>query len=430
MRRIFQKVFSTGTILFPFILCGQLEIGKNFQNLDDGISATLVYRFQKNNPLPNSPSDQYLKVIDSPKSVLILPEKNKFYIQNLEGENTLVFSLDTPKLIKVISHSFTYEHQHLFQDEEEKELGYDLHVNVPRNIFKGKPVEACFTHDKKFLWITYYRRSYDKNAILPSALAIIDTDADTIVRVMATGPLPKMIASSPDGKWVAVTHWGDNTIGIVNVESPNPHDFKYIAHLIVEQQLQLNPTNNTPVNRDTECGLCLRGTAFSEDSKYLFVGRMGGGGVAVFETSTWTYLGTIRGMKTNVRHLVVQGNYLYLTAHKPGYIQRAPIDSLITCLQKKKFSYPDWEEVYVGKGVRTMDISGDGKWIFAAVNDEKKMVIINNKTFQVALSCDADPFPVGLDYDEKSQIIIVTSQGKTNVGGGNSIMLYKFSEKH
>ena len=40
-------------------------------------------------------------------------------------------------------------------------------------------------------------------------LAIIDTDKDEIVRVMPSGALPKMIATSPDNKFVAVTHWGE-----------------------------------------------------------------------------------------------------------------------------------------------------------------------------------------------------------------------------
>ncbi|MCX7696072.1 MAG: hypothetical protein N2Z72_00065 [Bacteroidales bacterium] len=424
-----HKLLMAGTLMFPLLLYSQVDVGEVFHNEQIGISATLITRFQKFNSSPNHSQDHFLDVIDSPKSVLILSEKNKFYVQNLEGENTLVFALDSPQLIKIISHSFNIKQQFLFQAHEEKELGYVLTTKFTRDVFKGKPVEACFSHRKKFLWVTYYRRSYDENAILPSALAIIDTDADTIVRVMATGPLPKMIAASPNGKWIAVTHWGDNTIGIINVDSDNPKNFKYIAHLVVDQQLKLSPSTNTAVNRDSECGLCLRGTCFSEDSRYLFVGRMGGGGIAVFETSNWKYLGTIWGMKTNVRHLIVHKNYLYLTAHKPGFIQRAPIDSIIKYVEQKIFFYPYWEEVFVGKGVRTMDISHDGKWIFAAVNDEKKIVVVDAFSFKIVLSCEADPFPVGLDYDENSKFIIVTSQGKTHIGGGNSIMLYKFFDQ-
>jgi len=50
--------------------------------------------------------------------------------------------------------------------------------------------------------VTYYRRSYDANAIDPSAVCIIDTDSDSIVRVIPTGPLPKMITCSPNNKHI------------------------------------------------------------------------------------------------------------------------------------------------------------------------------------------------------------------------------------
>ena len=130
--------------------------------------------------------------------------------------------------------------------------------------------------------MTYYRRSYDKNAESPSAVAIIDTELDEIVRVMPTGPLPKMIASSEDGKYMAITHWGDNTIGIIDIASDTVANFNYVKHLVVDRKLTLKYKEGVKINRDAQCGYCLRGTVFSPDSKYLLVGRMGGGGIAVF----------------------------------------------------------------------------------------------------------------------------------------------------
>ena len=123
------------------------------------------------------------------------------------------FDLSTLNRIKVINHKFKQKDLILFKDTSV--FDYEFRNRKSQfNIFKGKPVESCFSHNGKYLWVTYYRRDYDINAQSPSAVAIIDTDKDSIVRVMPTGPLPKMIAASPNNKFIAVTHWGDNTVGL------------------------------------------------------------------------------------------------------------------------------------------------------------------------------------------------------------------------
>lgn len=82
-----------------------------------------------------------------------------------------------------------------------------------------KPVESVLSHGGRYLWVPYYRRTYDLNAQEPSTMAVIDTQADTIVRLFETGPLPKMVAVSDDQTRLAVTHWCNNTVGILDVAS-------------------------------------------------------------------------------------------------------------------------------------------------------------------------------------------------------------------
>src|SRR5690606_1017110 len=258
------------------------------------VSLELVARFQHRVANTKHPKDKYDRDINSPKSVNYLPEKKKFYVQSLEGLETAVYSIETLEKLKVIRHTFTAENQHLFKDGEYTAFDYQYRNRKSDfNIFSGKPVESCFSHNGKYLWVTYYRRSYDANAENPSALAIIDTDTDEIVRVMPTGILPKMIASSPDSRYVAVTHWGDNTLGIIDTQGDDPMQFKYVNHAIVDKRLDVKFEPGVKVDRDSNCGYCLRGTVFTPDSKYLLVGRMGGdGGIAVFDLENdYKYLG-------------------------------------------------------------------------------------------------------------------------------------------
>ena len=76
------------------------------------------------------------------------------------------------------------------------------------------------------------------NAQDPSAMAVIDTERDEIIRLFETGPLPKMVAVSPDGTRLAVTHWGDNTVGLMDISSDRPEDWHYLENIVVDYQLK------------------------------------------------------------------------------------------------------------------------------------------------------------------------------------------------
>ncbi|MBQ9406896.1 MAG: hypothetical protein IJU37_09225 [Desulfovibrio sp.] len=219
----------------------------------------------------------------SPKSVLFKPDGSAFYVNALEGYKTLVFDAASLELQHIIRHSFGKDDASLFLNGEDSALGYTYDPGADRtcrNCFRGKPVEGVFTHGGRFLWISYYRRSYDRWAQSPSALAIIDTGSNAIVRVMPTGPLPKALAVSPDGRTLAVIHWGDNTVGIVDIASTEPSQFSYVAHLVAGKKLDVSRLAGK--RRDAACGLCLRGAAFNKDGTKLFVARMSGSGLEVF----------------------------------------------------------------------------------------------------------------------------------------------------
>lgn len=405
------------------------KIGETSSPKDAEISLTLVHRMQQYTSNTKDEHDIFDRHVNSPKSALILESKNKFYINSLEGYETVVYDLKTFELKKVIEHKFKEADAPLFQGEHTL-FDYTYRTRSGNyNVFNGKPVEGCFSHNGKYLWVTYYRRSFDGNAIDPSAVAIIDTDTDSIVRVMPTAPLPKMIASSPDNKYVAVTHWGDNTVALIDISSKDPKDFKYTEHFVVERRLKLN-YGNQKINRDSQCGYCLRGTVFTPDSKYLLIGRMGGGGIAVFDVAKREYLGTVFGMKNNLRHIVINNGYLYMSSNRNGYVEKCSVKDFIsfaTDSNRTSNTYDKFEGKYVGSGVRTIALSPSGKYIYAAVNNESKIAILQASTLEIVGTVGADSFPVGMDAND--DYVIVTSQGKSKYGGGFSVMIYKIDAK-
>lgn len=397
------------------------------------VSMELYARFQHKIAATKSDNDHFDRSINSPKSVNYLAAKGKFYVQSLEGHETVVYDLASLKKIKVISHDFTAANQSLFKDGEYSAFDYTFQYRSSSfNIFKGKPVESTFSHNGKFLWVTYYRRSYDANAQNPSAVAIIDTDTDEIVRVMPSGALPKMIATSPDNKFVAVTHWGDNTVAIIDITSDNPFDFKYLYHLTVEKRLSLNYAAGEKIDRDAQCGYCLRGTVFTPDSKYLLVGRMGGGGIAVFDVEDkYKYMGVTYTQYSNIRHLVISGDFLLISTNVNGYVQKIKWQDLIQDRINNEGTatklIDGWQNCYVGSGVRTISVSSDGKYVFACVNESSKIVAVDTESMKVVSEIAADSFPVGMEITDTNDFLLVTAQGKANSGGGHSVMVYKIT---
>lgn len=397
------------------------------------ITLKLIARIQGFNGRTGNANDIYDRYIYSPKSALILQKTINgkpvkwLYINNLEGRATTVYDMnDAFKRIAVIRHVFRRRDSALFFGESSLP-GYRFKPGrrYP-NVFTGKPVEMCLSNHGRYLWVPYYRRDYDTLSQQPSAIAIIDVYSNKIVRVMPAAPLPKMITCSPGDKYIAVTNWGNNTVHLIDISSDNPAQFHYAAHFVVGSRLDLNFTQK--VNRDHDCGFCLRGTAFTPDSSYLFVGRMGGGGIAVIDLKTKKYLGTIFGTLNNVRHLAIHGDYLYLSSNTDGMVEstnwKYMLNYLLAMEGTHTISYPVWRKTFTGRGARTIAVTNDGQYLFATANDACKISIVRTTDMKVTGEIAADPYPVGMTLDESNRYLVVTAQGHKGIGG-NSVMIYE-----
>ena len=399
------------------------KVGETAKSDDGKLTLTLVAKKQNYSV---AMKDSHDPDINSPKSVNVSPDGKKFYVNSLEGGKTVVYEMGSNKKLKTISHNFT--------DEGSKQLWapssglFKWHKQWTKpNTFMGKPVEATFSHGGRYLWVPYYRRTYDYNAVEPSAMAIIDTKKDEIVKLMETGPLPKMVKTSHDGKTLAVTHWGNNTVGLIDISSTNPNDWHYTKILVVDYELPLN-FGNRHVDRDSESGYCLRGTVFTPDDQYLIICCMGGaGGLAVIDVKNQEYLGRMQGMMHNVRHILLNDGYIYLSINSAGVVQRIKLDTFMEAAKQmtnKKGSISGWENCKVGIGARTIEISPSGKYIFAACNNASRLCVVDTRTMKMIAQIPVDSYPVGLDISNDGQYVLVTSQGRKG-GGGNAVNIYK-----
>lgn len=398
------------------------HIGEKVSSADGKISITCIGKKQNFNY-----SDTATRDVDihSPKSVNFHPDGTRYYVNSLEGCKTVVYDMKTNKKIKVINHDFKSGTGPLWNTPS----GYYKFTHYPdgeNRPFLGKPVESAFSHGGRYLWVPYYRRTFDINAQDPSAIAVIDTRGDSIVRMLETGPLPKMVVASHDSKIVAVTHWGNNTVGLIDVSDSDPTKWHHLPYVVIDHELQLNFSLTSSVNRDNNSGLLLRGTVFMPDDRYLLVGCMGGGGIAVIDMKDRKYIGKIGGIN-NARHLIVKNNYLYASCNAAGLVCRLPLDTIKNAIAQRggmSINVRGWEVCQVGGGARTIEASPSGNYIFAACNSASALYVVDTRTMKSIAQITVDSYPVGLHISSDGSFVVVTSQGRSG-GGGNAVNLYK-----
>lgn len=348
----------------------------------------------------------------SPKSADFIG--HKLIINALEKGRTLVYSTDTWKKQVSISHQF---------DNPEFVNIKDFPYKISSQSFMGKPVEM--THNKEKMWIPYYRLSWDTNSRQASAIAQVDLHTMKIDKLIPSGSIPKMVKVSHDNKILASTHWGDNTVGLYNLKDDNIISYDFI---IIDKKMD---TSKIGGDRDINCGWCLRGTVFTEDDKYLLIGKMGGGGIAVVDVVNKKYIGTIRQVPPTPRHLILSNGTLYISTVASGEVAKISMDIISEEIEhlknkgKSTLKMSDWKTVKLGSGVRTLALSKDEKYIYAAMNSSSELGVIDNETMKIKEKYKVASFPVGLAVSDDDTYIAVTSQGKEGRGGGNHVDIFE-----
>lgn len=393
------------------------------------VTLTMVARFQNYSRTPRDAADHYDPDIVSPKSVRFLEDGSKVYVNSLAGKRTVVYDPRTLTRLTTIRHTFGAEQSALFYGLQTV-FDYPYLDRAPSgdvNRFSGLPVESALSHGGRYLWIPYYRRDFDRNANSPSAVSVVDTRTDQIVRIFPSGPLPKYVAASPDGKMIAVIHWGDNTAGIIDIQGDDPAAWVWRPQrLVVDYALNMRTLSGR--NRDDDCGLCLRGSVFTPDSRTLLIARMGGG-ISGFDVETMRMLGTVTGERESPRHLVLSpdGQWLYASLNNSGYVGRIPLSSVMAGLQRaggKKVRLEDWEQVHVGAQARTLDITSDGRLLFVALQASAEVVVVDARTLKIEARARTDAWAVGLALAPDDRSVWLTSQGDDRIGG-NSVTVFR-----
>lgn len=418
-----KKIFTT-SVLLSSLFCMQ-AYGQELNNKESSgflVHSKEIGLYQSNKKTTFIKDSEIL----SPKSADFV--ENKLVINALEKGATIFYDINDWKKLPSIYHSFTFNSDNQFKNKENiisREKIKDFPYKQFNQSFIGKPVEM--THNDTKMWIPYYRLSWDNYGREGSAMAQIDIKTNTIEKIIPTGSIPKMVRISTDNKTLAVTHWGDNTVGLYTLDNNNITKYDYV---VIDSKLN---TSNIGGDRDVNCGWCLRGTVFTQDNRFILVGKMHNGGIAVIDNQSKKYLGTIKNVPLTPRHLVLSkdGKTLYISTCFSSEVAKISIENIykdIDNLSKNKplqLKLADWKTVRVGSSVRTIALSQDEKYIYAAMNDTSEIGVIDNSTMKLVYKYKVASFPVGLSVSKDDKYIAVTSQGKSGKGGGNHIDIFE-----
>jgi YVTN family beta-propeller protein len=248
---------------------------------------------------------------------------------------------------------------------------------------KGAPVEAAFTPDARYAYVSNYSMygagfgpEGKDNCTPASARAAGDTDSYvyridttslTIDQAVQVGLVPKFVAVSPDGKYLLVANWCSYDLSVVDIASA-----KEVARL---------PMGAYP-----------RGLAISPDSATAYVAIMGGNSVVKVNLATLTRTGSFH-VGANPRHLVLDpsGRYLYVSLNGSGTAVKVDLTSDRVVGSAR-----------TGSDERSMAISADGLSLYVVNYLSNTVTKLRAADMAVLQTVSTGVHPIGATYDRKT----------------------------
>lgn len=340
----------------------------------------------------------------SPKSAIFDKDGN-LYVNALESSKTVIYSNTFTKKTS-ITHTFSEN-----EDVRQKNTYKDFKYFNKNKSWYGKPVESAIDNTKHILYVSSYRKSFDNNSEYSSSISIIDMTTNKLLYSLPTKSIPKVLALSNDNKVLSVSNWGDNTITLWDV-SQSPTTIKFLKHISLGSKI--NQSNICSKNKDKECGLCLRGSVFSLNDKFLITSGMHAGNKLFLIDRDSYEVKHINVSFSPIRHIVAAPKLkrYYFSTTGSGQVCSINDSDLISANTSVKSKCKSF-----GSAVRTIAINEKENYGVAALNKSCEVAVFDLNTLEIKQKMPAPCYPVGIAISPKGDNFIVTAQGKSGVGG-------------
>jgi YVTN family beta-propeller protein len=309
----------------------------------------------------------------SPKSVVASGD-GLFVAQNMMYRHTITVYDRSYQLLATISDRVAPE-----------DFG---HEDFPGE-YSGSPVEAAFTSDGSYVYVSNYRMyggglstaasdGCDPGNWPDSFVYRIDTGTLRIDQLTRVGPVPKFLAVSPDDRYLVVSNWCGFDVSIVDIATGAE-----VARIHV--------------------GRHPRGVAISPESSTAYVAVMGSRDIAAIDlwTRDVTY---IEDVGANPRHVVLSpdGQTLYVSLNGEGRL--AKVD-LVTGEVLAK--------VATGAAPRSMTMSEDGTALYVVNYHSDTLSKVRTSDMVEIDEIATNVNPIGITYDAPTRQIWVANYSGT-----------------
>ena len=296
----------------------------------------------------------------------------------------------------ISAHNMMYRHSVTIYDANKAELIATVPDSVVLSDFgfknfsgsyKGAPVEGAFSPDGKYLYFTNYamygkgltKEGHDTcspaSGYDTSFLSRINLETKKIDAMYQVGSVPKVVAISPDNKYILVSNWCSYTVTVIAVESGK-------------------------TVKSIKIGRYPRGIAITEDSKYAYIAEMGGSHIHRLDLADFSKL--LIPIGSNPRAVVISpdGGKLYVTMNVSGKVQAWDLTANKTI-----------KSVKTGEAARSLDISSDGSALFVVNFKSDTLSKVRTSDMKVLQTVKVCNEPIGVTYDSSTNSTWVACYG-------------------
>ena len=315
------------------------------------------------------------------KSVIFNTTGTKLYAMNLEGLSVYEFNRETKKINRQ------------FRFKAHKGIGWDYQTKLPVTSLQEKPVEACFSHNDKILWVSLHNAegivpiridedfhclpSWD--SLLTKAITVTNIDGSKYMMdapLIKTGLTPKVVAVANNNNSLLVSNWHSKTVSILNISNSN---FPF-ANLVKNIKVEAIP----------------RGISVDEKLGKSYIAIMGSNSIAVINNKTWILEKYIKVL-ANPRHIVLgNDNQMFVSFNSLNQIACINVLTGATLFATPTHLNP-----------RSIVLSKNKKFLFVTCYNANTVDVfkISDNAFVPMYSLKCCGKPVGIDlYEDDNKI--------------------------
>jgi DNA-binding beta-propeller fold protein YncE len=199
----------------------------------------------------------------------------------------------------------------------------------------------------------------------------IDMDRLRIDRAYRVGAVPKVVAVTPDHRYVLVSNWCTWDLSVVSVKQG--------------REVRRIPIGSYP-----------RGIAVSPKGNAAYVAVMGGSHLVRVDLRRWTTRSVPVGIGPRAAVFHPSDRYVFVTLNHEGRVAKLDLrDGIVRA------------KVTTGRAPRSMDISGDGRALYVVNYESGTITKLRTSDMKTLQTIDACYHPIGITYDRPTRRVWV-----------------------